>query len=80
MSKAQLAGVLKLWQVTSFICTRHSKADLMQESKQTVHTFAETEFMSRAPRGPSAKELVAELQTHKHKHPEYFRTVAEAGV
>lgn len=77
MSKAQLAGVLKLWQVTSFICTRQSKADLMQESKQTVHTFAETEFMSRAPRGPSAKELVAELQTHKHKHPEYFRTVAE---
>ena len=77
MNKQQLAGVLRLWRVTSFTCTRQSKADLMQESKRTTHTFVENEFLTRAPRGPSVEELVAELVRHKHEHPEYFRTLAE---
>ena len=50
MNKSQLAEVLKLWGVTSFTCIRQSKADLMQESKQTTHTF---DFLTRAPRGPA---------------------------
>jgi hypothetical protein len=77
MNKSQLAEVLKLWGVTSFTCTRQSKADLMQESKQTTHTFAEADFSTRAPRGPSSLELLAEIEKHRAAHPEYFRTLAE---
>jgi hypothetical protein len=77
MSKARLAAVMKAWNISSFTCTRWSKAGLMQESKQTTCTFTEAEYLLRAPRGPSAKELVAELQRQQHAHPEYFRTLAE---
>ena len=72
MKKAELAALLVEWGVTSFECKRVSRYGAV-----VTKTFESKEYATNAPKGPSAEELIAQLQGVKHQHQEYFTPAFE---
>ena len=83
LNKSQCVNLLKLWNVTSFTCTRaNPNPDPADPSGgRTTHTFSpDTDGKVKYPRGPNVLELRQACLDHQDEHPEFFETLADEAL
>jgi hypothetical protein len=78
MNKSQLAELAIAWDIKSIEVTRTGRRNhLMLPVPEEKKTFNQSQYALRHPKGPSAKEMIAELNSKQNLHPAYFLTIAE---